>query len=800
MNTESIPKNVLPSIDDPVSIRRRNWRMFKDKAATIGMTLGGISVIGAVLLIFFYLFYVVYPLLVPADLEKRNQIAMPGSGQTLYLDVDEKSDIGARFTDQGKAIFFYTDSGKIFQEQSLPLEIEQPVGADSPSTSPSDTETEGNIGEGESVPPVSIEAEAPTPAVEPVSVTSFAVGTVGTKTFALGLSDGRSLVLKREYQVTYPDDVRTVTPSLEYPLDEKPIEIDEKGRALKLLAVESSDQASTVAALTEDLRLLVVSFKKEISFLDDSVTLTRQSSEIQLPEHEYLYLLMDREQRNVYLMDADGQISQYDINDKSDPVLLQRIRAVAEGKQITAANTLTGGISLIIGASDGSISQWFPVRDEQGKTPLTKIREFDYQSAAITVIAPEHRRKGFLAGDAEGNLGVYHATAHRNLAVRKISDHAIRHATVTPPANAMLAQDAQGNILVWDVHNEHPEVSWSALWGKVWYENYQEPDHIWQSSSATSDSEPKFSLMPLTFGTLKAAFYAMLISIPLGVLGAIYTAYFMSPRIRAYVKPGVEIMEALPTVILGFLAGLWLAPVVEENLPGVFAMLLILPVGIMLFTYIWYRLPRKYTRWMPDDWAAALLMPVVVILVWFAFSLSYPLEQWLFDGSMRNWMTTELGIDYDQRNSIIVGLTMGFAVIPTIFSITEDAVFSVPKHLTVGSLALGATPWQTMTRVVILTASPGIFSAIMIGMGRAVGETMIVLMATGNTPIMDWNIFEGMRTLSANIAVEMPESELNSTHYRLLFLSGLVLFLFTFLINTVAEVVRQRLRSRYASI
>ena len=98
------------------------------------------------------------------------------------------------------------------------------------------------------------------------------------------------------------------------------------------------------------------------------------------------------------------------------------------------------------------------------------------------------------------------------------------------------------------------------------------------------------------------------------------------------------------------------------------------------------------------------------------------------------------------------------------------------------------------------TASPGIFSALMIGMGRAVGETMIVLMATGNTPIMDVNIFEGMRTLAANIAVEIPESEVDSTHYRILFLAALVLFMFTFIVNTAAEVVRERLRAKYGEI
>jgi phosphate transport system permease protein len=282
-------------------------------------------------------------------------------------------------------------------------------------------------------------------------------------------------------------------------------------------------------------------------------------------------------------------------------------------------------------------------------------------------------------------------------------------------------------------------------------------------------------------------------------MGAIYTAYFMSPKMRGIVKPMIEIMEALPTVILGFLAGLWLAPIVEGNLPGVFTLLVTLPIMIILTAWAWTRLPKSFRERIPDGWEAALLIPTVILVGVVSMSLSASLELWLFDGNMPQYLN-DIGIGFDQRNSLVVGLVMGFAVIPTIFSITEDAIFGVPKHLTIGSLALGATPWQTMVRVVLLTASPGIFSAVMIGLGRAVGETMIVLMATGNTAIMDFNIFEGFRALSANIAVEMPESEVGSSHYRVLFLAALVLFMATFVLNTLAEVVRQRLRKKYSSL
>jgi phosphate transport system permease protein len=170
------------------------------------------------------------------------------------------------------------------------------------------------------------------------------------------------------------------------------------------------------------------------------------------------------------------------------------------------------------------------------------------------------------------------------------------------------------------------------------------------------------------------------------------------------------------------------------------------------------------------------------------------------------WLTAQTGLDprgpsaffgtYVQRNALVVGFVMGFAIIPIIYTIAEDALSAVPEHLRAASLGAGATPWQTAFRIVIPTAMSGLFSALMIGLGRAVGETMIVLMAAGNTPILEINIFNGFRTLSANIAVELPEAVRDSTHYRTLFLAALILFAMTFVINTIAEIVRLRFRKR----
>ncbi|NBT13968.1 MAG: ABC transporter permease subunit, partial [Planctomycetia bacterium] len=151
---------------------------------------------------------------------------------------------------------------------------------------------------------------------------------------------------------------------------------------------------------------------------------------------------------------------------------------------------------------------------------------------------------------------------------------------------------------------------------------------------------------------------------------------------------------------------------------------------------------------------------------------------------------------YVQRNAIVVAIGMSFAIIPLVFTIADDALSSVPDHLRSASLGAGATPWQTAVRVIVPAAASGLFSAVMIGLGRAVGETMIVLMAAGNTPLIDWNAFNGFQTLSAAIATELPEAARGSSHYRVLFLAALVLFAMTFVVNTAAEAVRQRFRKR----
>ena len=499
-----------------------------------------------------------------------------------------------------------------------------------------------------------------------------------------------------------------------------------------------------------------------------------------------------------YLLARSGNLlSIFDIRDLHNIRLSSAIQINAKGGNVTQLALLSGASSLLVANDNGVISQWFEVLRD-GRREFTHIREFT-ASGPVRELAVEHSRKGFMALSADNHVDLFHATGQSRLLSEVIGQGRIDTLVLSPRNNSLLVESGE-RFQFFHVKNEHPEVTWSALWQKIWYEGYPEPQYVWQSTSASDDFEAKLSLVPLAFGTIKAAAYAMLFAVPIALAGAIFAGYFMSPGMRKIVKPTVEIMAALPTVILGFLAGLWLAPMIEQHLPGVFLLLLALPLSMLVAAFAWHHLPRRIKERVPEGWQALLLIPVLLLVSYLCLAASPLLEGWFFGGNARGFITNDLGMRFDQRNSLVIGIAMGFAVIPTIFSIAEDAVFSVPKHLTQGSLALGATPWQTLSRVVILTASPGIFSAVMMGLGRAVGETMIVLMATGNTPVMDMSIFQGLRTLAANIAVEMPESEVGSSHYRVLFLAAFVLFVFTFIFNSVAEFVRQRLREKYSSM
>ncbi|HDV5434129.1 TPA: ABC transporter permease subunit [Vibrio cholerae] len=730
-------------VRQPFSLKERDRaRLVKDRVVRFAVTCGGVSVLGALVLIFIYLAMVVVPLF--GDAKWRGDIAVKTVSTTDPLLMT----IGA----YGENAFLMSNDG-VGQFWSLRSASDQPIQTQSLGFTPV--------------------LCAQTPAAQ--------------GWFALVGQDNQVAVVHPQLSHSMTTQGREFTPSLErlalpeaFRLSEQPLQQFAFALTAEALIFATYDNAQQIQILRLDRAT-----QQEISRLSLSVPFSDLSQLLLTPDGKTLYL-RTRSELVVALLDKQG----YQIREIVD---------LSEGDsrhQVTQLYLLSGAFSLLAVHEDGLVSQWFDVLRD-GQRHLTHIRNFKLASE-VQFLLPDTNTKGFYSFYRNGTLQSHYTTSEKLVLFERAYQRAPQLVAMSEN-QAYLASYDQGKIQLAQVENRNPEVSFSALWQKVWYESYPEPEFVWQSTAATDDFEAKFSLVPIAFGTLKAAAFAMLFAMPIAVLGAIYTAYFMTPSMRRVVKPTIELMEALPTVIIGFLAGLWFAPFVESHLPAVLALMILLPPSTIVLGFIWSRLPKAWLRRIPSGWHALILIPVLIGISALILSYSGELENALFAGDLRVYLAQH-GIGYDQRNALVVGFAMGFAVIPTIFTIAEDAIFSVPKHLSDGSLALGATPWQTLIYVVLLTASPGIFSAIMMGLGRAVGETMIVLMATGNTPLLDWNIFEGMRTLSATIAVELPESEVQSAHFRILFLAALLLLTFTFAVNSLAEWVRQRLREKYRSL
>ena len=743
----------------------RHRRHYYDLFASRLIAFSGIGVIVTISLIFVYLFNEVLPLFKSATVTPiaEYEISEFEGTAALHWAMDERGSSALRIGASGSAIFLDTQTGEVLESFELPIDQAR-------------------------------------------SITAFALDNDESGIFALGLDDGSIAVAQYVWQTDFlVQTSERVASARIVSLFNSPAQ---SGGAIGDLAIRQLGGTIILAATYEDLsfRLFELASQEQRRPLNN-LTVTEatgltQARSLNSAGESAGALFIDGDARFLIKVSETGAASVYDVRES---LRLQSLQLVAQQQlngddgSITDISFLLGELSLLVATDSGAIAQWFVVRREES-IELLRIRNFELGDASIAEVASEQRRKNFAVADSKGYLAMYNTTANRTLFEAPLFSSEPTALAISPRGTRLLAELAANTVSVWQVDNPHPGVSFSALWNRVWYESYPEPDYVWQSSSASNDFEPKFSLVPLSFGTLKAAFYAMLFASPLAICAAIYTGYFMRPVLRRSVKPMIELMEALPTVVLGFLAGLWLAPFVESNLLGILSLLVFMPIGICLCSFVWFVAPKKTRLWVSDGWEAILLVPIIVLIVATSLALGAPLEALLFEGSLQNWLSEQYGISYSERNAMIVGFAMGFAVIPTIYSIAEDAIFSVPRHLSDGSLALGATAWQSLFYVVLPMASPGIFSALMIGLGRAVGETMIVLMATGNTPIIDMNLFEGMRTLAANIAVELPESEVGSSHYRILFLAAMCLFLFTFVVNTLAEIVRQRLRRKYINL
>jgi len=593
---------------------------------------------------------------------------------------------------------------------------------------------------------------------------------------------------------------------------------------------------------------------------------------------QWIGLMIGSRSEQIQTLDSRGRIVVWSPAEGKQltPGLQYKSMAGSESKPISTV-PLLGRSTLMIGSESGHIESVAMTAMPTGQE-LRSIHRFAGADGPVVHLAASPESRIVAAQFASGKGALFYVPTNKQLVTwnSKPVRNSKEHPSVFFSANAAcVGLLSETQVELWKLNIPFPEASLSSFFGRVWYEGYETPQHIWQSSTGTIEGEYKFGFWPLIFGTLKATFFSMLIGAPIALMAAIFGSEFMSSRWRARVKPLIELMASVPSVVLGFIGALVLAPILRDNLmsvllsvvailflfllashiwlviPGTLAirfrrfrlpiLFVLIPLG-MLIASAWAR-PVEYVlfqgnlvQWLSNKngsgwsgWFCLALLPTSLVVAWI---LSRPLSPYvqmiarrkspltfsllnlglfgvatlavLLISAIAAWMLSAVGMDprgsvlgpYQERNALLVGGILGFAIIPLIYTISEDALQSVPQHLRSASLGCGATTWQTTMRVVVPTAMSGLFSALMIGFGRAVGETMVVLMAAGNTPVMDINPLNGYRTLSATLATELPEAARGATHFHALFLAAFLLFCFTLVANTIAEVVRLRFRKR----
>jgi phosphate transport system permease protein len=740
--------------------------LFIDRWMTQFIKIGGISIIAAVLGIFVFIVWQVLPLFRSAKVQHLKSVELPKDDYRT-LGIDEWGELPVVVDSKG-TLFFFDLAGKKGIQVADPKFSEQK------------------------------------------QLTSFRYNPLGQE-IIFGTSDGNFSLVQINYSTSFDQGKRYVTQDAKasafqpigipgFPIVQ--VAYGDSGTDKLVAAVQFVNGKSEVHAvtLTQERTLMGTgeiaigqSFNLTANYVSapDQVAVNQQASDIVVSTKSgdvYYFYRSEDQAENRQTFQPFG-----DLKDKT----------------IASMNFLFGGSSLVLTNASG-VNRVFTLFQKEGEENRVfhQTKEFEPLSHGATFYAMSVRNKAFLIGSGSQASLRYGTT--EDVRWQEKLPFEVNSAVIGGKYNSLYLLDKGNKLHIYSLDDPHPESSFKALFGKVWYEGAPEKSYEWQSTGATDDFEPKLSMVPLIIGTLKGTFYAMLFATPIALLAAIYTSQFLHPRFRIVVKPTMEIMASLPSVVLGFLAALWLAPLLETRVPSILLILITVPLLSLLIGWLWGFLPVELRVKIKPGYEWIAFIPILLVVAWLGWHLGPAFEKLVFSikdpstGAMipdfRLWWRQTTNMSFEQRNSLVVGFMMGFAVIPIIFTIAEDAMSNVPGALRSGSLALGASRWQTALRIVLPTASAGIFSALMIGLGRAVGETMIVVMATGNTPIMDMNIFSGMRTLSANIAVELPEAPVHGTLYRTLFLGALALFMLTFIVNTLAELLRQHLREKYKTV
>lgn len=448
--------------------------------------------------------------------------------------------------------------------------------------------------------------------------------------------------------------------------------------------------------------------------------------------------------------------------------------------------------TLFIANAAGELTRW-TLRSQHGRMQFAPTYTLTGDPVALPIAVKDHASaNAVVLLNAAGDVSLLNRISGEIVAQQNIGRG---FADISWFGNRLYAS-GKDRLAVWNVEHLSGVTTWSSLFEPQQYEGYPSSSTVWQTTNASDYLEAKYSLTPLLIGSMKASLLALVVAIPISVSAAVYTAFFARSRLRHALKPGIEMLEAVPSVLIGFIAAIWLAPVAGQFLFSFAFFIVTVPVILLILAIFQHRISARLPVFMRHSSEIVFSLVGIIALGFISVEWAPLWLEALVGGQGSLEQLAENAQSPIGKNTLVVAIALGVAISPSIYSLTEDAISGVPDSLKHASYALGATRLQTLMHVVLQVAMPGILAAVMLGFGRAFGETMIVLMATGNTPVASWSLFDGLRALTANLAIELPEADRNSAHYHILFLTACILFGFTFVVNTLAEFMRRRLRGK----
>lgn len=454
-----------------------------------------------------------------------------------------------------------------------------------------------------------------------------------------------------------------------------------------------------------------------------------------------------------------------------------------------------------LGVDHTRIDHWHWVRE--GGTPVFSLRQQMHFAAEVAdvVIDPTGERILTLLGNKQ--LQVRSILSGRQIVEVSVSGRADKAYWLDSHqfgVSFSQTDDSQARANAWRMTGNIDQIGAQRLFQPLVYPGYSQASSIWQPLSSTVGNPIKLNVLPLLLGTFKTAVLALLFAVPIATGAATFVGYFMAPRYRNRIKPVIEMIAAFPTVVIGAIFAVAVVPFFLGALSQLLGALFVTPVAIALMAYALHRIGGTLSHTdRHSSLAIVLILPGGLVIALGAW-LGLQIERLFFNGDLMRFVSATSGLDYQSHNSLLVAIAMGFAIIPSVFTVAEDAINSVPRSLGAGSLALGASQWQSFFHVVLPIALPGMIAAVLLGFGRAIGETMILLLLSGNAADAGFNPFTAVRSIAATLAIELPGAAVASTHFQVLVLAALMLFAVTFVFNTIAQVLKRRLMNRIGQV